>query len=204
MKDMVLDSNKVALLKEYAKVTERTEDLICMTMTDNPVQFEELTGINIPTVARLGSDGIVCTEIKYRRCTLLLPLKYIAECNVIIDGLLHESLTTRFTAEEDFLGFFTEEVKDETEEKEMTVKELFSKSADEIIDYIEDHNFTVWDSIKSHIFDDMDKDDVPGNVEQDIVDEYIENNYDEVFDKILDNCSSSDLYDYAHKIIDRL
>lgn len=204
MKDMVLDSNKATLMKEYAKVTERTEDLICLTMNENPVQFEELTGINIPTVARLGTEGVVYTEIKYRKLTVVNPVKYVADCVVLIDGVLYESFSVRFTAEEDFLGLFTEEVKEETEEKELTVKELFSKPASEIIDYLEDNNITVWDSIKTHIFDDMDKDDVPGNIQQDIIDQYLEDEPFDAMERAMNYADNDNLRDIAKEIIDRL
>jgi hypothetical protein len=171
MKDMVLDSNKVALLKEYAKVTERTEDLICMTMTDNPVQFEELTGINIPTVARLGSDGIVCTEIKYRRCILLLPVKYIAECNVIIDGLLHESLTTRFTAEEDFLDLFSKEEKADT-----SLENFFNDNLENVVRKLRETYPDVVENIEQNVISNICDYDLEDSDKEYFAESYIEDN----------------------------
>lgn len=202
MTDMILDSNKVTLMKEYAEVKGRTEDSVFLVMTENPVQFSEITELDIPTIARIGENYTL--EIQYKRLTEGNPVKYVADCLVYVDGLLYDGFTTRFTAEEDFLGFFTEEVKEGTEEKELTVKELFSRSAVEIIDYLRDNNFTVWDSIKSEIFDDMDRDDVPGSIERDIVDDYLESEPLDAMERAMNYADSEDLRDVVKEIIDKL
>ena len=202
MKEMVLDSNKVALLKEYAEVSGCTTDRIFLAMTEHPVQFSEITELDVPTIARIGEHYNL--EVQYAHLTVTSPEKYVADCLVYIDGLLYDGFTTRFTAEEDFLGLFTQEVKEVTEEKELTVKELFSKSASEIIDYLKDNNFTVWDSIKSMIFDDMDADDVPGNIESDIVDRYLESESVDAMERAMKYADSEDVRDIAKEIIDEL
>ena len=206
MVDMVLDTNKATLMKEYAKVTERAEDLICLTMNENPVQFEELTGVNIPTVARLGTEGVVYTEIKYRKLTVLNPVKYVADCVVLIDGVLYESFSVRFTAEEDFLGLFTEEVKEETENSEYNarLREFFDMTPRSISEWIAENEPETWNAIKNIVFEDMDKDDVPGNIEDAIVDNYLESKPLDAMERAMEYANNDDLRDIAKSIIDKL
>ena len=206
MVDMVLDTNKATLMKEYAKVTERTEDLICLTMNENPVQYEELTGINIPTVARLGTEGVVYTEIKYRRLTVTNPVKYVADCVVLIDGVLYESFSVRFTAEEDFLGLFTEEVKEETENSEYNarLREFFDMTPQSIAEWIMENEPDVWSKFKSLILENMGRDDVPGNIESDIVDNYLESEPLDAMERAMKYADNDNLRNIAKNIIDEL
>ena len=176
---------------------ESTDETVILRADVDRADYCKIADIDMKTVNMLGSFYGILEYFEKGG-------QFVLKCETYLkngeDDYLEERLSVEYFDCHDFLELF----KEESAEKELTVKELFSKSASEIIDYIENHNFTVWDNIKTHIFDEMDKDDAPGNIQRDIVDAWVENNCDDAFDKVMDYSSSSDLCDYAHKIIDRL
>ena len=173
---------------------ERAEDLIFLDMTENPVQFSEVTGLDIPTIARIWEHYIL--EVQYTHLTVTLPVKYVAKCLVFIDGLLYDGLTTCFTAEEDFLELFeNKDRKEDNHDYKASLKEFFDMSTESVIDWIKENEEEVWEGIKESIISNIDSDELDEGMKENIADSWIEDNPNGAVEKAEDYLCCDDMKD---------
>lgn len=138
-------------------------------------------GLDYNTVARLG-------EVGYTLVYNCVGDKYVLYCETFIDNYMDGRLSVESVETEDYLGFYGECMGDKK-------SDLLDMSADELKKYLEG-NYDNYSELEELIKDDLD--------EEDIVDDWIERNAEDAFDKAISNISNYTLRDKIKDAIDEL
>lgn len=175
-----ITEEKIGWVKDYAKVTEKEDGKVYLTMNENLTYYCKLLELDYLTLARIGDVyGDMCYE-------KLEDGTYKLTCNTYFNKEQRESLSGIFFMDSDVLGYF---------EKAESVDDYMNGDPDVVVERLERDFPDIYDAIALKVKDNLEPDDIPDNLKSEVAYDWICYNPNEAFDKAVDNLGSSDLAD---------
>jgi hypothetical protein len=206
-----LTTEQIETLKTMDWQDDRGEDLtgaLLYFSNTNDSYFQDITGVCVSCLRELlGSSNTMESfywEIAYRyhKKNALADAFYDLHYAIWYKGVVKDGVIQEFDT--DILGLFTEEKPGtdwETLLGNAIKKALAETDVDSIVEFIDNNYADVSNKIRENFSENLEVDDIEEVLKDDIAKDWIEQNYDDAYDRAVNNMDS---YEMKDKIIDYL
>ena len=182
-----ITEEKIGMVKDYAKVTEKTDGKVFLTMNEDLFTYCRLLELDYNTMIKFGDVyGDMCYE-------KLEDGTYKLTCKTLVNQEEKESCSGIFFMDSDVLGYF---------ENAESVDDYMDGDPDVVIERLERDFPDIYNAIvEKERNANLTPDDIDDNLKTEVAHDWIAYNPNEAFDCAVENLGSSDLADCLCSVI---
>ena len=181
-----ITEEKIGMVKDYAKVTEKTDGKVFLTMNENLGFYCKLLELDYDTMIKFGD---IYGDMCYKK---LEDGTYKLTCKTFINSEEKESCSGIFFMDSDVLGYF---------ENAESVDDYMGGDTDVVVERLERDFPDVYNAIAEKVKDNLEPDDIPESLKSEVAHDWIAYNPNEAFDCAVENLGNSDLADCMCDVI---